>query len=573
MVFRPVLILLAEQDGMKRTTLAIAGLGLVLIGAMLGQWVHETSVPEPDPATFETLSTAYEVIRQSYVEPVPAGSLARTSIEGMVGALDPYSVYISTEQMQQVEETFSGSFEGIGITYELIPGPESQDTIAVMSVIPGGPSAKAGLRAGDRIVRVGGESAVGWSHERIRERLKGPKGSSVPVSLRRPGRDDLVQTTITRDTVPFRTVEATYLMDDRTGYLRLGRFARTTHREVNKALETLDEKGMERLILDLRGNAGGLMSMAEKVADEFLVDGQLIVRARGRHDEYGGTRYATEDGRFEDRPLIVLVDEHSASASEIVAGALQDHDRALLVGRRTFGKGLVQRQFGFGDGSGLRLTVARFYTPSGRLLQRTEGSLMDSLLAEAGTLDSLGAAALPDSLVHRTDAGRRVVGGGGIQPDRVVPGQTDGYRFAVQHRGLVREFARQWIDARSDSLRRTWESRPAAFRRQFSFPSTTYPAFVRYAAERGVRSGSGAATRPNGNGGGAPGAGTEDVFVRAEVDAARAEIETILKSYVGQRLFGPEMRIRVQNTADSVVSAARQSWPTATRWAERYPVE
>jgi len=545
---------------MRRITFAIAGLGLVIIGAVFGQWVQNSSAPEPDPDTFEKLGMAYEVIRQSYVEPVPAGSLARTSIEGMLGSLDPYSVYISTEQMKQVEETFSGSFEGIGITYELIQGPQSQDTIAVLSVIPGGPSAKAGLRAGDRIVRVDDESAVGWSHERIRDRLKGPEGSSVTVVLRRPGQAGRVTTTITRGTVPIETVDAAYLLEDSTGYVRLGRFARTTHDEVTETLTALDEKGMHRLILDLRGNAGGLMSMAEKVADEFLVDGQLIVQARSRHEEYGGKRYATEGGRFEERPLIVLVDEHSASASEIVAGALQDHDRALLVGRRTFGKGLVQRQFGLEDGSGLRLTVARFYTPSGRLLQRTEGSRMDSLLAETGALDSV--ATIPDSMVYRTDAGRRVVGGGGIQPDRLVEAEKGSYRFVVQHRGLVREFARQWVDARSDSLRRVWDGRPAAFRNQFAFPSTTYPAFVRYAAERSVRPASRKAATSGRN-----------TFSHAEVNRGRTDLETMMKSYVGQRLFGPEMMIRIRNTSDPVVAAARRSWSAARKRAERYPVK
>lgn len=563
-------------SGMKRTTFAVAGLGLVLFGALLGWWIDRSPPSEPDAEAFRKLESAYEVIRQAYVEPVSPDSLARTSIQGMVRPLDAYSDYISRSRMKEVEETFSGSFEGIGITYDLISGPNGQDTIAVLSVVPGGPSAKAGLRAGDRIVRVNGESAIGWSHEMIRARVKGPQGSTVAVSLRRPRREERLDKEITRDEVPLQTVEAQYMMGGSTGYVRLGRFARTTHREVVEALQELDEDGMARLILDLRGNAGGLMTMAEKVADEFLVDDQLIVRARSRHEEYGGAQYASDGGLFEERPLIVLVDEHSASASEIVAGALQDHDRAFLVGRRTFGKGLVQRQFDFRDESGLRLTVARFYTPSGRLVQRSDDS--DSLRAAEGVADG-DPSALPDSMVHHTDAGRTVVGGGGILPDRIVTAPTrNDYRAAVEREGLVRDFARQWVDARGDSLRARWKS-PAAFVTEFTLPATVYPAFVRYAAERGVRASTTAPvpTEDRRHGGeelrGPSGPPGETVYSASTVEAARSAIEILIKSDVGRRLFSPSVAIRIQNMDNAVVSEALQSWSTASAWADRYPVE
>jgi len=565
---------------MRRTTFAIAGVGLVLLGAVLGQWISNRSYSDPDPKAAEKLKSAYDVIRQSYVEPVPSGSLAQTSIEGMVSSLDPFSVYITRARMKAVEETFRGSFEGIGVTYELIGGPNGQDTIAVMSVIPGGPSAEAGLRSGDRIVRVNGESAVGWTNEQVRSRLKGPEGSTVDVSLRRPRQKKLIETPITRGTVPIQTVEARYMMRDSTGYVRLGRFARTTHRELREAIQALNEKGMARLILDLRGNAGGLMTMAEKVADEFLVEDQLIVRAGSRHEDYGGARYASDDGLFQDRPLIVLVDEHSASASEIVAGALQDHDRAVLVGRRTFGKGLVQRQFDLRDGSGLRLTVARFYTPSGRLLQRSEDTPQDSLLSMTGASRDVDTSDVPDSLIHRTDASREVVGGGGIWPDRVVErGERSAYQTAVERKGLLREFSRQWIDTHGDSLRNQWEARPDEFATQFRLPSTVYPAFVRYAAERGVRASmperESARTR-NRDGEEQAQAGTTEAtatLAETDVEAARADIEKSIKSYIGQRLFGPSMAIRIQNTTSPLVSEAFRSWPKAATWAKRYPID
>jgi len=550
---------------MRHTAFLLAGLGLVLIGALAGHWVDELG-PEAPPESFNTLESAYEVIQESYVDPVPAESLTASGIRGMTESLDPFSVYITPRRMKQVEESFSGSFEGIGVTYELIDGPKNQDTIGVTTVVPEGPSAEAGLRAGDRIVEVEGESAVGWSHQTIRRRLKGPEGSTVEVTLRRPSEPSLIERTIRRGTVPMETVDTAYMMDDQTGYLRLNRFARTTHREVTSALTTLKEEGMTRLVLDLRGNAGGLMSMAEELADEFLVEGQLIVRARSRHDEYGGARYATEQGLWEDAPIVVLVDEHSASASEIVAGALQDHDRAVLVGRRTFGKGMVQRQFDLQDGSGLRLTVARFYTPSGRLLQRTDGRAEGAPAVETDT------SALPDSLQHRTDAGRLVVGGGGIQPDTVIADSIENpFQRTVTREGLVRDFARRWADTHGERLRTEWDGRPNAFARSFDVPSTLYPAFLGYAAEQGL-------TVRRGNPAGALPTDPDDAdasdpsFTREEVRAARVPIETDVAAYLGQRLFGPSMLVRIRNRSDPTVRAVEDVWPRAGRWADRYPI-
>ena len=563
---------------MDRTTFALFGIGLVLVGALIGQWLYEPSPVEPDADVRQTLRSAYDVIRESYVEPVPPESLTTNSIEAMMSNLDSFSGYISPERMRQVEETFEGSFEGIGISYELIDGAQGQDTIAVMSVIPGGPSAEAGLRAGDRIVGVEGQSATGWSHEKVQNRLKGPKGSSVTVTLRRPGTDDRLKRTITRDTVPLETVQASYMMDEGTGYVRVSRFARTTHQEFTEAVQELRGRGMDRLVFDLRGNAGGLMSMAEKLADEFLVEGQLIVQARSRHEEYAGSRYATSDGLLHDLPVVVLVDEHSASASEIVAGALQDHDRGVLVGRPTFGKGLIQRQFDLGDSSGLRITVARFHTPSGRLLQRTPDRERDSLLVKTEDGRSQPSPQLPDSLVYRTDAGRLVVGGGGIRPDRFVADSTSNrYRRAVETKGIIHTFARQWIDAHNDSLRTHWGDRREAFANEYQLPSTVYPAFVGYAEEKGVAAaGRILATVEAGGDGGASsrsGSASDAAYTRDEVQAARDEIETILKAHIGQRLFGPSMMIRILNTIDPTVQEAKEAWPVASDWADRYPIK
>lgn len=538
---------------MQTTTYRLlAALPLILIGLVLGQW-GSSAWGEGDAASgdLRTLSEAYTTIRTSYVDSVSGRTLTESALRGMTESLDPFSVYIDPDQLRHVENAFQGEFEGIGITYERISGLGGQDTIFVASVTPGGPSARAGLRAGDRIVAVNGTSAVGWTHETIRSELMGPKGSTVRVTLRRPAGPDSLRATITRGTVPMETVAAAYMLAERTGYIRLTRFARTTHEELRRALRRLDEQGMERLVFDLRGNAGGLLSMAERVADEFLVEDQLIVASRSRHAEYTGARYATEDGLYEDRPLILLIDERSASASEIVAGALQDHDRALLVGRRTFGKGLVQRQYDLPGGSALRLTIARYHTPSGRQVQRTE----DTTDAHPwmGTLSPRDSAAIPDSLRYRTDAGRLVIGGGGITPDRHVAlsGPSGTALDSVRAQGVLQAFARQWVDRRADSLRSVWGERPEAFVDEYRLPATVYPRAVRFIHQEG------AAAQP----------------LSPADSVARARVESYVRGRVGQRLFGPEMALRVRNASDPVIEAAEQAWGAAERRARTYPVQ
>lgn len=552
-----------------------AGALLLCVGVVLGWGLSDTRAPGTDhEAALEKLTKAYETIRSEYVDPVASDTLSTRALRGMVSSLDPHSTYIGPQRMDRIQETFEGSFEGIGISYELIEGPREkpeQDTIFVATVVPGGPSEEAGLRPGDRIVGVEGESAVGWTSTRIRSRLTGSEGTEVRVEVRRPTRPSTFHTTIVRDHVPLRTLEAAYMMNDTTGYVRIRRFAQPTHRELTDALDRLTEAGLRRLILDLRGNAGGLMAGAEKVADEFLVEDQLIVSARSEHNDYRDTRDATSGGAFEEGALIVLVDEQSASASEIVAGALQDHDRALIVGRRTYGKGLVQRQFNFDDESGLRLTIARFYTPSGRLIQRP----YDTASHGGASRASPSSANRADSMTYRTDAGRVVKGGGGIQPDVLVEQEGEGgtYRDAVERRGLVHSFARTWIDARAESLRARWAGRPDAFAAAFDLPGSVVPAFLQYAESHGVP------MPPQGPDGPSlageqsrGGVGSESPAFRRG-DATRRVLDTLIASYVGRRLFGTSMLIRLRNTIDPVVAKAQASWAKAEALAARYPVE
>jgi carboxyl-terminal processing protease len=357
------------------------------------------------------------------------------------------------------------------------------------------------------------------------------------------------------------------MLDGMTGYIKINRFAQTTYREFSNALRILDDRGMTRLVLDLRGNAGGYMQMAERVADEFLKDDQVIVSARSRHKEYTQTARASGGGVFEDRPLTVLVDEHSASASEIVAGALQDHDRALIIGRRTFGKGLVQREFQLSDGSGLRVTIARFYTPTGRLIQTDYADgRRDYYEQKARRLDrdtvrtrQALVASMPDSLKYRTDAGRIVLGGGGIVPDHIVPPDTAMHPFIgeVMRAGALRDFARAWVDERSIELREEWKGDPDGFASRYRVPGTAFPALVQFARSRGIQESVAPAGVADGDG----------------VDPALERYaESLLKSYAGRRLFGTEMWVRVRNQFDPVVEEARRSWGDAELLAARYPV-
>jgi carboxyl-terminal processing protease len=557
---------------------------LVAVGIVVGVVLP----PEPDapPDTFEALREAYQSIRGHYVEPVTAGALTEHAMRGMLRDLDPHSAYIPPQRMSAIEESFQASFEGIGVTYELIRGPSGQDTIAVVTVVPRGPSDAAGVQPGDRIVAVSGTSAIGWSHERIRSALKGPSGSDVAVTLRRPGDPRPISVRITRDEVPLRTVDASFMLDDSTGYLKLNRFARTTHQELRRALRTLDRHGMQRLILDLRGNAGGFMREAENVADEFLVDDQVIVSARGRRTGRDVVR-ATGAGIYEDRPLTVLVDRGSASASEIVAGALQDHDRALIVGRRTFGKGLVQRQYTLQDGSGLRVTVARFYTPSGRLIQTPYDGRARTPHALEGGPDASSA---PDSLRHRTDAGRLVMGGGGIQPDHVVPREDSAalFRRALEERGLVQDFARRWADARITRLTNAWADRPDAFAESFRLPDETYAAFLQSLHPTGVKLTDAGRVRPESKAARADDASSphpsllhpslsqtslsQVSFSRRTARAAQPAVEALIRSEIGRRLFGATMWHRLRVAVDPDVQAAQRHAGTARSLAAQYPV-
>ncbi|RMF67467.1 MAG: S41 family peptidase [Calditrichaeota bacterium] len=359
-----------------------------------------------------------QAVSKLYVEEVDPGQLVDGAINGMLEKLDPHTVYIPKERLQEISEQFEGEFEGIGIEFIV------HDKVPmVVSPIAGSPSERLGLRPGDRIVKIEGVSTYGMTEQQIRQKLLGPKGSQVTIQIQRPGLEEPFDVTITRDKIPVYSITVSFMLDDKTGYIKVGRFARTTDEEFENALQELEGQGMKQLILDLRGNSGGYLEQAVEMADKFLDGGKRIVYTRGRIPNSNEDYYSTDEGTHPKYPLIVLIDHGSASASEIVAGAIQDWDRGLIMGVTSFGKGLVQNQISLRDGSAVRITIARYYTPSGRLIQRPYKNGLQDYISEA--YDDYDPNSSPDSTakkpVFKTSSGRKVYGGGGISPDIRLP--------------------------------------------------------------------------------------------------------------------------------------------------------
>ncbi|MCO6465352.1 MAG: S41 family peptidase [Bradyrhizobiaceae bacterium] len=412
---------------------------------------------------------------KNYVEDVDTQKLTEAALRGMLSELDPHSVYIPAKEMERVEEEFSGSFEGIGIEFDVV-----NDTITVVSPIAGGPSEGLGIQAGDKIVRIDDSTAIGLSRSVVPKKLRGRKGTIVKVHIRRAGEKDLLVFDITRDKIPLNSVDASFMIEGTDiGYITTNRFSATTHNEVVTAARNLKAQGMKRLLLDLRGNPGGYLEQAYRIADEFIPAGKKIVYTKGRRAEFDEDLVATSHGELENIPLVVMINGGSASASEIVSGAIQDLDRGIVVGQTSFGKGLVQRQYELGDGSAVRITISRYYTPSGRLIQRpysnkeayysgegrVEGEEGDNI-AHDHDVDDKGT---KDRPVYKTASGRTVYGGGGITPDYIVKADTIGMLARkLRARNLFWKTADQIMKSRGRELRSTYEHDMSKFLNSFS---------------------------------------------------------------------------------------------------------
>lgn len=379
--------------------------------------------------TEDKFRRALQYMRLNYVDSIDEVKLTEIAIKKMLEELDPHSVYMSADEIKQANEQLQGNFDGIGVQFQII-----RDTINVVDVISGGPSETVGIRAGDKIINIDKKNATGKSINNafVMKNLRGVKGSVVNVDIKRPNEKELLEFSITRDKIPIYSLDAAYMLTPKIGYIKLNKFGETTMREFNDAIRELEESKFESLILDLRNNGGGYLKTAVELADQFIPKNKVIVYTEGRNER----RYdynATSKGCFEKGNLVVLINEGSASASEIVSGAIQDYDRGLIMGRRSFGKGLVQRPFNFIDGSAMRLTVSRYYTPSGRCIQRPYGDGNEDYSKELekrlahGELSNKDSIKFPDSLKYKTEAGRVVYGGGGIMPDVFIPMDTAEY--------------------------------------------------------------------------------------------------------------------------------------------------
>ena len=547
---------------MKRSNLILLAIIILASGIGLGMSIESASQRDAFQQ-LKKLEDAFTVISRRYVEDVNPEELSQAAIEGMLEDLDPHSVYIDSKSMGRVREEYDGSFEGIGLWFEML-----RDTVHITATIADGPSESVGLLAGDRIIAVDGESVVGLESDQVVKHLKGPKGTHVIATILRDGVGTL-DFDIIRDKIPLFTVNSAYMMDDQTGYIQVGRFAKTTHQEVHDHLIDLKTQGMERLILDLRGNPGGIMQGAVGIADEFLGQGETIVSTKSRHADFNWEYDGRDGDLFETQPLIVLIDQGSASASEIVAGALQDHDRALLVGQKSFGKGLVQQQFPLTDGSVLQMTISRYYTPSGRLIQTPyeEGhdayyqSKYDNSLVDAASY----ASSVPDSLRYTTSGGRTVFGGGGILPDYIV--QRDSVSLVVRtiiNLGLDIQFMREYTD-KHRSLREDWAGRQDDFVNKYIVEDALWNEFWQFVNENEnviiTTSGESRIDEEN----------SKIYLTQSDIDENRDVAAIRLKGHLARRLYSFSAWFPVTNSLDQGIIEANKLWDEATELAAQTP--
>ena len=406
------------------------------------------------------INAVLNLIQSEYVDSIDVKDLVEQAIPAIIGNLDPHSYYIPASDIRAENEKLDGSMSGIGVSFFMM-----NDTANVDQVIPNGPAEKVGMLAGDRIISVNGESIVGGTltAEGIRSKIRGEKGTKVRIGVKRNTSKKTLTFTITRDDIPMNTIDVSYMLDDKTGYIKIAQFGKNTYDEFFAALSKLKKDGASRYIVDLRGNPGGYMEMAILMVNEFLEQGELIVYTKGRKEREDIQVWSDDQGSFHDAQVAVLIDEYSASASEIMAGALQDNDRGLVVGRRSFGKGLVRKQIYLPDSSAIRLTIARYYTPSHRCIQKDytlgdEDDYSKELYDRYshGELYSADSIKVDKSKIFRTANGRIVYGGGGIVPDIFVPNDTTGittYYRAVANLGLLQQYVYTYVDINRDQLK------------------------------------------------------------------------------------------------------------------------
>lgn len=469
----------------------------VVVGIYLGSYLSSTTgnrsiifSKSNNKSSTGKLNEILNFIEEAYVDSVDSKELLENSINSMLSNLDPHSYYISPKDFNDMNDPIEGSFEGIGVEFRI-----KDDTVMVVAAIANGPSEKLGIQAGDRIIKVDTVIIAGKNitNNDVIKLLKGPRGTKVNVFIKRRGTKKLLKFAIVRDEIPIYSVDAPYMIDDHIGYVKISRFAKTTYAEFIQAVAELKEKDMDNLIIDLRNNGGGVLSSAISIADEILDKNQMIVYTKGRarkKTEY----YSTSKGILKGVKIAILINENSASASEILAGAIQDNDRGIILGRRSFGKGLVQEQIPWPDGSAIRLTVARYYTPSGRSIQKPYENGLDDYNLEAykryenGELLEADSVHFPDSLKYFTKKGKVVYGGGGIMPDIFIPLDTIGgtdYLYQLRYNGIIQEFSLNYIDSRRKQMLESYHD-AVQFKKQFKVSNQLFNNFIKFATESGI---------------------------------------------------------------------------------------
>jgi len=516
-----------------------AGLLLLILGF---RW-REAGPEQMQADDLKKLETVIQLVERYYYRDITQSELVLKAINGMFKELDPHSFYIPREIQEQEEAEMSGGFEGIGIEFQIV-----QDTIVVVAPIAGGPSEMLGIQSGDRIVRINGRDVAGRgiTTREVVKSLRGPKGTKVRVTILRPGVSQLLEYEITRDRIPIYAVSFAGMVGDSLGYIRLTRFSERAHDEVRQAIQRLKREGMKGLILDLRGNPGGYLHMAQRIADEFLSASKLIVYTKGRVPESNTSYTATSVyNLYEQGPLIVMIGPGSASASEIVAGAVQDWDRGLIVGQRSFGKGVVQTQRYLSDSSAVRITFSRYFTPSGRCIQKPFENLSPSEYEdelrkrqEEGEFYDETKIKLPDSLKYRTASGRIVYGGGGIIPDIFLSIDTTTRLSAcaeeAQRKNLFLLTAQEYVNTHPE-LKKAYAS-AASFAQNYQVSSDLWELFEKKAKEAGLT---------------------------CNLEEAKSDMTWLLRSFVGKFAYGEEARTRIAMERDKNLQQALRLLPAA----------
>jgi len=535
----------------------IVGLAVVCTMAVaVGMWVGTTVVPQKERILTERsalqhatqkIQDIFAHVEHSYVDDTDLQALSETAVREVLEQLDPHSTYITAKELSLRNIELKGELDGIGIEFMML-----HDTAYVVAPISGGPAEQAGIRAGDRIIRVDDEDFAGQGLKatKIAERLRGAQGTKVKLSIQRKNQEALLDFLVTRDKVPFYSVNVSYMIDAQIGYIKISRFTANTFPEFKTAFHNLQKQGMTKLLVDLRGNPGGYMDMAIKLVNTMLNQGQLIVYTQGKASKYNEKYYAQGEDSFGQCPVIVLINEGTASAAEIVAGALQDNDRALIVGRRSFGKGLVQVPIQLHDGSQLRLTVARYYTPSGRSIQKPYGKDIEDYHADLIDRYNQGEYFHADniqfdySLKYQTSKGRIVYGGGGITPDYFVPldmYQTSSYLEQLQVKYVFQQYVLEYVDQRREALA---AMEYETYSQQFEVEELMLKKLIAQATKAGIPY-------------------DEEAF-----RTAKSRIKLLLKAHIAQHIWGEQGFYPIYHQKDEEFQKAIQLFDQAEALAQ-----